>query len=184
MEIIKPPIDGLLVINPKIFGDDRGYFFESWNEESFVKNGLDLDFVQDNQSYSSKGVLRGLHYQCGENAQAKLVRVIKGEVLDVAVDIRPNSKTYGQYIAVELTAENQKQLFIPRGFAHGFLVLSNTAIVSYKVDNNYAPVHDAGIRWNDPTLNIQWRVNEREVLVSEKDVKLPFFSEFETPFTN
>jgi dTDP-4-dehydrorhamnose 3,5-epimerase len=178
------PIEGLVIIEPTVFGDNRGYFLESYNKKKFEEAIGKVSFVQDNESKSSKGVLRGLHFQKPPYAQAKLVRCIEGKVLDVAVDIREGSETYGEHITVELSGENKKQVFIPRGFAHGFLVLSNTAIVSYKVDNNYAPAHDAGIRWNDPTLNIQWRVNEREVLVSEKDVKLPFFSEFETPFTN
>jgi dTDP-4-dehydrorhamnose 3,5-epimerase len=177
-------IEGLVIIEPTVFGDNRGYFLESYNKKKFEEAIGKVSFVQDNESKSSKGVLRGLHFQKPPYAQIKLVRCIQGNVLDVAVDIRDGSETYGKYVSVELSGENKKQVFIPRGFAHGFLVLSNTAIVSYKVDNNYAPAHDAGIRWNDPTLNIQWRVNEREVLVSEKDVKLPFFSEFETPFTN
>ena len=140
--------------------------------------------MQDNESKSSKGVLRGLHFQKPPYAQAKLVRCIEGKVLDIAVDIRDGSETYGEHIIIELSGENKKQVFIPRGFAHGFLVLSNSAIVSYKVDNSYAPAFDAGIRWDDSLLNIQWGVSESEVLVSEKDAKLPFFSEFETPFTN
>ena len=140
--------------------------------------------MQDNESKSSKGVLRGLHFQKPPYAQAKLVRCIEGKVLDVAVDIREGSETFGQHVTVELTGENKKQVFIPRGFAHGFLVLSESAIFAYKVDNSYAPTHDAGIRWDDSLLNIQWGVSESEVLVSEKDAKLPFFLEFETPFTN
>ena len=184
MKFVNTPIEGLVIIEPTVFEDDRGYFLESYNKKKLEEAIGKISFVQDNESKSSKGVLRGLHFQKPPYAQIKLVRCIQGNVLDVAVDIRDGSETYGKYVTVELSGENKKQVFIPRGFAHGFLVLSNTAIVSYKVDNNYAPAHDAGIRWNDPTLNIQWRVNEREVLVSEKDVKLPFFSEFETPFTN
>ena len=184
MKFVNTPIEGLVIIEPTVFADNRGHFLESYNKKKFVEAFGDISFVQDNESKSSKGALRGLHFQKPPYAQIKLVRCIQGNVLDVAVDIRDGSETYGKYVTVELSGENKKQVFIPRGFAHGFLVLSNTAIVSYKVDNNYAPAHDAGIRWNDPTLNIQWRVNEREVLVSEKDVKLPFFSEFETPFTN
>jgi dTDP-4-dehydrorhamnose 3,5-epimerase len=184
MKFVNTPIEGLIIIEPTVFEDDRGYFLESYNKKKLEEAIGKISFVQDNESKSSKGVLRGLHFQKPPYAQIKLVRCIQGNVLDVAVDIRDGSETYGKYVSVELSGENKKQVFIPRGFAHGFLVLSNTAIVSYKVDNNYAPAHDAGIRWNDPTLNIQWRVNEREVLVSEKDVKLPFFSEFETPFTN
>ena len=184
MKFIKTEISDVYIIESSVFEDTRGYFLESFNLDKFEENVCPIKFVQDNESKSSKGVLRGLHFQKPPYAQAKLVRCIEGKVLDVAIDIRDGSETYGKHVSVELSGENKKQVFIPRGFAHGFLVLSNTAIVSYKVDNNYAPAHDAGIRWNDPTLNIQWRVNEREVLVSEKDVKLPFFSEFETPFTN
>lgn len=184
MKFLNTSIEGLVIIEPTVFGDNRGYFLESYNKKKFEEAIGKVSFVQDNESKSSKGVLRGLHFQKPPYAQAKLVRCIEGKVLDVAVDIRDGSETYGKHVSVELSGENKKQVFIPRGFAHGFLVLSNTAIVSYKVDNNYAPAHDAGIRWDDPTLNIQWGVNEREVLVSEKDTKLPFFSEFETPFTN
>jgi len=184
MKFVNTPIEGLVIIEPTVFEDDRGYFSESYNKKKFEKAIGNISFVQDNESKSSRGVLRGLHFQKPPYAQAKLVRCIEGKVLDIAVDIRDGSDTYGQNVSVELSGENKKQVFIPRGFAHGFLVLSNTAIVSYKVDNSYAPTYDAGIRWDDPTLNIQWGVNEREVLVSEKDAKLPFFSEFETPFTN
>ena len=184
MKFVNTSIEGLVVIEPTVFEDDRGYFSESYNKKKFEKAIGNISFVQDNESKSSRGVLRGLHFQKPPYAQAKLVRCIEGKVLDIAVDIRDGSDTYGQNVSVELSGENKKQVFIPRGFAHGFLVLSNTAIVSYKVDNSYAPTYDAGIRWDDPTLNIQWGVNEREVLVSEKDAKLPFFSEFETPFTN
>ena len=184
MKFLNTSIEGLVIIEPTVFGDNRGYFLESYNKKKFEEAIGKVSFVQDNESKSSKGVLRGLHFQKPPYAQAKLVRCIEGKVLDVAVDIRDGSETYGKHVSVELSGENKKQVFIPRGFAHGFLVLSNTAIVSYKVDNNYAPAHDAGIRWDDPTLNIQWGVNEREVLVSEKDTKLPFFSEFESPFTN
>ena len=184
MKFVNTPIEGLVIIEPTVFVDNRGYFLESYNKKKFEKAIGEISFVQDNESKSFKGVLRGLHFQKPPYAQAKLVRCIEGKVLDIAVDIRDGSETYGEHITVELSGENKKQVFIPRGFAHGFLVLSNSAIVSYKVDNSYASAHDAGIRWDDPTLNIQWEVNESEVLVSEKDVKLPFFSEFETPFTN
>jgi len=184
MKFVNTPIEGLVIIEPTVFRDDRGCFLESYNKKKFEKAIGEISFVQDNESKSSKGVLRGLHFQKPPYAQAKLVRCIEGKVLDVAVDIRDGSETYGKHVSVELSGENKKQVFIPRGFAHGFLVLSNTAIVSYKVDNNYAPAHDAGIRWDDPTLNIQWGVNESEVLFSEKDAKLPFFSEFKTPFIN
>ena len=184
MKFVNTPIEGLVIIEPTVFGDNRGYFLESYNKKEFEKAIGEISFVQDNESKSSKGVLRGLHFQKPPYAQAKLVRCIEGKVLDVAVDIREGSETFGQHITVELSGENKKQVFIPRGFAHGFLVLSNSAIVSYKVDNSYAPTYDAGIRWDDPILNIQWGVSESEVLVSEKDAKRPFFSEFETPFTN
>ena len=184
MKFVNTPIEGLVIIEPTVFEDDRGCFSESYNKKKFEKAIGNVSFVQDNESKSSRGVLRGLHFQKPPYAQAKLVRCIKGRVLDIAVDIRDGSDTYGEHITVELSGENKKQVFIPRGFAHGFLVLSNTAIISYKVDNSYAPTYDKGIRWDDPTLNIQWGVNEHDVLVSEKDAKLPFFSEFETPFTN
>ena len=183
MKFVNTPIEGLVIIEPTLFGDDRGYFSESYNKKKFEKAIGKISFVQDNESKSSKGVLRGLHFQKPPYAQAKLVRCIEGKVLDVAVDIRDGSETYGQYVSVELTGENKKQVFIPRGFAHGFLVLSESAIFAYKVDNSYAPTHDAGIRWDDSLLNIQWGVSESDVLVSEKDAKLPFFLEFETPFT-
>ena len=184
MKFIKTKIEGLTIIEPTVFGDERGYFLESYNEKEFEKAIGKVSFVQDNESKSSKGVLRGLHFQKPPFEQAKLVRCIEGKVLDVAVDIRKNSKTYGQHVAVLLSGENKRQLFVPRAFAHGFLVLSDTATFAYKVDNTYAPEFDVGIRWDDSILNIQWGVNESEVLVSEKDTKLPFFSEFESPFTN
>jgi dTDP-4-dehydrorhamnose 3,5-epimerase len=184
MKFVNTSIEGLVIIEPTVFGDNRGYFLESYNKKKFEEAIGKVSFVQDNESKSSKEVLRGLHFQKPPYAQAKLVSCIKGKVLDIAVDIREGSETYGQHVIIELSGENKKQVFIPRGFAHGFLVLSNTAIVTYKVDNSYAPTHDAGIRWDDSLLNIQWGVSESEVLVSEKDAKLPFFSEFETPFTN
>ena len=184
MKFLNTPIEGLVIIEPTLFGDDRGYFLESYNKKEFEKAIGEISFVQDNESKSSKGVLRGLHFQKPPYTQAKLVRCIEGKVLDVAVDIREGSETFGQHVTVELTGENKKQVFIPRGFAHGFLVLSESAIFAYKVDNSYAPTHDAGIRWDDSLLNIQWGVSESDVLVSEKDAKLPFFLEFETPFTN
>ena len=184
MKFVNTPIEGLVIIEPTVFEDDRGYFLESYNKKKFEKAIGKISFVQDNESKSSRGVLRGLHFQKPPFAQAKLVRCIEGRVLDISVDIREGSDTYGEHVTVELTGENKKQVFIPRGFAHGFLVLSESAIFAYKVDNSYAPTHDAGIRWDDSLLNIQWGVSESEVLVSEKDAKLPFFSEFETPFTN
>jgi len=183
MKFTKTKIEGLVIIEPRVFGDERGYFLESYNEKEFEKAIGKVSFVQDNESKSSKGVLRGLHFQKPPYSQAKLVRCIEGKVLDVAVDIRDGSKTFGQHVAVELSGENKKQVFIPRGFAHGFLVLSESATFAYKVDNSYAPEYDAGIRWDDSMLNIQWGVNESEVMVSEKDAEFPFFLEFETPFT-
>ena len=166
------------IIEPKIIADDRGYFMESFNEKIFLNEvGQNVHFVQDNQSFSTKGVLRGLHYQCGEHAQAKLVRVLQGEVLDVAVDIRPNSATYGQYEAVVLSAENQKQFFVPRGFAHGFLVLSETATFFYKCDNFYNKESEGGVLWNDTDLNIDWKLPAAAVILSEKDRIQPTFKE-------
>jgi len=175
-------IKDLIILQPKIFGDERGYFIESYNQKKFEQIVGEVSFVQDNESKSSRGVLRGLHFQKPPFDQAKLVRCIKGKVIDVAVDLRNGSKTYGQYVAIELSCENKRQLFIPRGFAHGFLVLSEFAIFSYKVDNVYAPDYDSGIHWNDPVLNIPWGINENEILVSEKDSMLPFFSEIRSPF--
>jgi len=183
MKFTKTSIEGIVIIHPTVFGDNRGYFLESYNEKEFKEVIGKVSFVQDNESKSSKGVLRGLHFQKPPFAQAKLVRCIEGKVLDVVVDIRKNSKTYGQYFTTELSGENKKQVFIPRGFAHGFLVLSDSAIFAYKVDNTFAPEHDAGIRWNDPIVNIQWGLSESEVLVSKKDAQLPFFTEFDSPFT-
>ena len=174
MKATETKLEGCFILEPTIFEDKRGYFFESFNEEKFntlIKTKV--VFVQDNESFSSKGVLRGLHYQVGEHAQAKLVRVIKGKVLDVAVDVRENSKTFGQHVAVELSEDNKKQLFVPRGFAHGFIVLSDTAIFSYKCDNLYNKASEGGIIYNDPKLNIDWQLPEKELLVSEKDVVLP-----------
>lgn len=171
MEYIKTDIDGVWIIEPKVFNDARGYFFEAWKKDEFEQHIGPVTFVQDNESKSSYGVLRGLHYQKGEFSQAKLVRVIKGRVVDVAVDIRKSSKTYGKYVMVELSEENKRQLFIPRGFAHGFLVLSDEAIFTYKVDNIYAPQYEASIRWNDETINIKWPINIADIKTSEKDLK-------------
>jgi dTDP-4-dehydrorhamnose 3,5-epimerase len=184
MKFVETKISDVIIIEPTVFGDERGYFLESYNQNKFEEVVGKTSFVQDNESKSSKGVLRGLHFQKPPFEQAKLVRCIEGEVLDVAVDIRKNSKTYGQHVTVLLSGENKRQLFVPRGFAHGFLVLSDTATFAYKVDNTYAPEFDAGIRWNDKELNIQWGLEESEVLVSAKDAELPFFSEFDSPFTN
>ena len=174
MKAIETKLEGCFVLEPTIFEDKRGYFFESFNEEKFktlINNKV--AFVQDNESFSSKGVLRGLHYQVDEYAQAKLVRVIKGRVLDVAVDIRKKSPTFGNHVAIELSEENKKQLFVPRGFAHGFIVLSNTALFSYKCDNFYNKASEGGIIYNDPKLNIDWQLPKKELLVSEKDGVLP-----------
>ena len=182
MKFIKTKISDLIIIEPTAFGDVRGYFLESYNKKKFEKIIGKTSFVQDNESKSSRGVLRGLHFQKPPFDQAKLVRCIEGKVLDVAVDLRYGSKTYGQHLAIELTSENKKQLFVPRGFAHGFLVLSDSAVFAYKVDNLYAPDYDSGIFWNDPTLNISWGLDESKILISEKDSKLSFFSDFKSPF--
>ena len=179
MEYKKTTIEGVYIIEPKVFNDARGYFFETWKKEEFEQHIGKVEFVQDNESKSSYGVLRGLHYQKGDCSQAKLVRVIKGKVLDVAVDIRKSSPTFGKYVMVELSDENKRQFFIPRGFAHGFLVLSDEAIFTYKVDNAYAPQADAGIRWNDPDINIQWPIDPAQVQTSEKDLKQPFLKDAE-----
>lgn len=170
MEYIETAIKGVFIIEPRVFSDTRGYFMEAWKKADFEEHIGKVDFIQDNESKSTYGVLRGLHYQKGGYAQAKLVRVIKGKVLDVAVDIRKSSPTFGQHIMVELSEENKRQFFIPRGFAHGFLVLSDEAVFTYKVDNVYAPQQEAGIRWNDPDLNIQWPINQKDVVTSEKDL--------------
>lgn len=183
MEVRKTAIEGVYIIEPKVFGDARGYFFESYNEREFrEKTGLDITFVQDNESKSSYGVLRGLHFQKPPYTQSKLVRVVKGRVLDVAVDIRKDSATYGKYVAVELTEENHLQFFIPKGFAHGFSVLSETAVFQYKCDEFYAPQSEGAIAWNDPTLKIDWQLDEKDVLLSEKDKHHPMFNEFISPF--
>lgn len=172
MDYIKTPIEGVYIIKPKVFEDHRGYFFESFRQSDFDANiGGHTEFIQDNESKSSYGVLRGLHYQKGEYSQAKLVRVIKGKVLDVAVDIRKESPTFGKYVMVELSEENKTQFFIPRGFAHGFLVLSDEAIFTYKVDNQYAPQSEASIRFDDPDINIEWPIDQADMLLSEKDLK-------------
>jgi len=182
MKFIKTKISGLIIIEPTVFEDERGYFLESYNENKFKKAIGKIAFVQDNESKSIKGVLRGLHFQKPPFEQAKLVRCIEGEVLDVALDIRKNSKTYGEHVAVLLSAENRRQLFLPRGFAHGFLVLSERATFTYKVDNIYAPDYDAGIRWNDKELNIEWGMEDKKIILSKKDAELPFFFEFESTF--
>ena len=179
MEYKETKIKGVFIIEPKVFQDARGYFMEAWKQAEFDEHVGRTVFIQDNESKSSYGVLRGLHYQKGDASQAKLVRVIKGKVLDVAVDIRKSSPTFGQHVMVELSEENKRQFFIPRGFAHGFLVLSQEAIFTYKVDNPYAPQCDAGIRWNDPDLGIEWPIDPAEVLKSEKDLKQPLLKNAE-----
>lgn len=180
MEYIKTAIDGVWILEPKVFGDHRGYFFESWRQQDFDSHiGRHVEFVQDNESKSTRGVLRGLHYQKGEFSQAKLVRVIRGSVLDVAVDIRKSSLTFGKYVAVELSEDNHRQLFIPRGFAHGFLVMSDTAVFTYKVDNQYAPQAEAGIRWDDADIGIEWPIDPSEIILSEKDAKAKLLAEAE-----
>ena len=179
MKFEKTAIEGVYVITPKIFNDARGYFFEAFKQEEFEREIGKVNFIQDNESKSSKGVLRGLHYQKGEFSQAKLVRVIKGRVVDVAVDLRRRSSTFGKYVMVELSEDNKKQLFIPRGFAHGFLVLSDEAIFTYKVDNVYSPQNEASIKWNDEQINIAWPVDGLSVVTSEKDEKGNKLSEAE-----
>lgn len=169
MKFIKTDIDGVFIIEPTVFEDDRGYFFESYNEAEFIKNGITNRFVQDNQSKSSYGVIRGLHCQLGEYSQAKLVRVLQGKVLDVTVDIRKGSPTFGKHVAVELSAENKRQLFIPRHFLHGFSVLSEDAIVAYKCDNLYCKEAEFGIRYDDPEIGIDWKVSIDKIITSEKD---------------
>ena len=184
MEVIKTNIEGVFIIEPKVFGDSRGYFFESFNVREFrEKTGLEINFVQDNESRSHYGVLRGLHFQRPPYAQSKLVRCVQGAVLDVAVDIRSSSPTYGQHIAVELTEDNHRQFFIPKGFAHGFAVLSETAVFQYKCDEFYHPEADGGISILDDGLGIDWKIPTDKVLLSDKDTKHPLFKDFETPFT-
>lgn len=182
MEVIKTAIDGVVIIEPRIFKDARGYFFESFSAREFEEKVCKTTFVQDNESFSSYGVLRGLHFQKPPFTQSKLVRVIKGAVLDVAVDIRKGSPTYGKHVAVELTEENHRQLFIPRGFAHGFAVLSDEVLFQYKCDNFYAPQADGGIAWNDPDLGIDWRIPVDKVILSEKDIKHPCLKDYDSEF--
>jgi len=171
MEYLKTEIEGVYIIEPRVFSDARGYFMEAWKQEEFNRHIGRVDFIQDNESKSTFGVLRGLHYQKGELSQAKLVRVIKGRVVDVAVDLRKSSATFGKHVMVELSEDNKRQFFIPRGFAHGFLVLSDEAIFTYKVDNPYAPQAEAGIRWDDPDLGIAWPIDAGQVVTSEKDLR-------------
>ena len=179
MEYIKTEIEGVWIIQPKVFNDARGYFFEAWKKEEFEEHVGKVSFVQDNESKSSYGVLRGLHYQKGEFSQAKLVRVIKGCVLDVAVDIRKDSPTFGKHVMVELSEDNKRQFFIPRGFAHGFLVMSDEAIFTDKVDNIYAPQAEASIRFDDPDIAIKWPIDSKDVLTSAKDMDAKSLKEAE-----
>ena len=177
MEYKETKIQGVFIIEPRVFNDARGYFMEAWKQAEFNEHVGRVDFIQDNESKSSYGVLRGLHYQKGDASQAKLVRVIKGRVLDVAVDIRRSSPTFGKHVMVELSEDNKRQFFIPRGFAHGFLVLSDEAVFTYKVDNVYAPQTEAGVRWNDPDLAIEWPIDPKDVVTSEKDLKQPLLKD-------
>ena len=182
MNIIEAVIKGVVIIEPRLFRDERGYFFESFSQREFEEKVCKTTFVQDNESKSSYGVLRGLHFQKPPFAQSKLVRVIKGVVLDVAVDIRKGSPTFGQYVSVELTGENHRQFFIPRGFAHGFSVLSEEVIFQYKCDNFYSPQSEGAIAWNDPDLNIDWRIPAEKVVLSEKDSKHPRLKDWQNVF--
>jgi dTDP-4-dehydrorhamnose 3,5-epimerase len=182
MEVIKTDIDGVYIIEPKIFEDSRGYFFESYNDLEFINKVGFVDFIQDNESKSSYGVMRGLHFQKPPHTQAKLVRCVRGAVLDVAVDLRKDSPTYGKHVAVELTEDNHRQLFIPKGFAHGFSVLSDIAIFQYKCDDFYHPELDGGINILDESLGIDWRIPKDKAILSEKDTKHPLLKDFETPF--
>lgn len=177
MEVTKTALEGVVIIEPKVFGDERGYFFESFSLREFEQKVRPINFVQDNESRSKYGVLRGLHFQKGEKAQSKLVRVVEGRVLDVAVDIRRGSPTFGKYVAVELSAENKRQFFIPRGFAHGFAVLSESATFQYKCDNYYAPEAEGAIAWNDPELAIDWQIPADKVILSPKDSAHPTLRE-------
>jgi dTDP-4-dehydrorhamnose 3,5-epimerase len=183
MEVIKTEIEGVVIIEPRVFGDARGYFFESFNAREFAeKTGMQVNFVQDNESMSHYGVLRGLHFQQPPFAQSKLVRVVKGRVLDIAVDIRVGSPTYGKYVSVELTEDNHRQFFMSKGFAHGFSVLSDEVIFQYKCDEFYAPQSEGAIAWNDPDLAIDWQIPADKVLLSDKDKKHPFLRDFKSPF--
>ena len=182
MKVVKTAIEDVVIIEPDVFGDARGYFFESYSQKRFDEQVRPVKFVQDNESKSRYGVLRGLHFQKGKDAQSKLVRVVKGRVLDVAVDIRRGSPTFGKYVAVELTEENHRQLFIPRGFAHGFSVLSEEAVFQYKCDNLYAPQSEGAIAWNDPDIGIDWGLKAEDVLLSAKDAAHPLLSEAEELF--
>ena len=178
MNYIQTDIEGPLIVEPRVFGDHRGYFFESFSQRDFEEHVGPVAFVQDNESFSAKrGVLRGLHFQKGKAAQAKLLRVVRGSVLDVAVDIRPGSPTFGKYVSLVLSGENKRQFFIPRGFAHGFLVLEDDTIFQYKCDNFYAPEAEGSYRWNDPFFAVDWGISPEEVILSEKDAKAPFYKQ-------
>lgn len=180
MKIKESKLKGCYMLEPSIFKDERGYFFESFNEKKFNKEiGYKVKFIQDNQSFSTYGVLRGLHFQSADDAQAKLMRVLSGKILDIAVDIRKDSPTFGNYITVELSSENKKQLFIPKGFAHGFVVLSKTAEFLYKVDNYYAPKSESGILYNDPDLDINWKIDKDNIIINNKDLDLSLLKDLE-----
>lgn len=182
MKIIETEIPGLLIIEPRVFADERGYFFESYNQQKFEKKSFETHFVQDNESKSQYGVIRGLHYQLAPYSQAKLVRVISGSVYDVAVDLRTGSPTFGKWVGLVLSEDNKKQFFIPKGFAHGFSVLSESAIFSYKCDDYYNPSADRGIRFDDPALGIDWMIPKEKQIISDKDQKHPFLADAETNF--
>ena len=182
MQFIKTNLPDVIIIQPKVFGDARGYFFESFNQKEFEKHVGQVNFIQDNESKSSKGVLRGLHFQKPPYTQSKLLRCIEGEVLDVAVDLRQDSPTYKQSFSIVLSGENKKQIFVPKGFAHGFLVLSDTATIAYKVDGYYAPDHDSGIAWNDEEINIDWGISAEDIQLSGKDKNLKPLAEIKNPF--
>lgn len=179
MKVTKTEIDGVFIIEPQVFEDERGYFFESYNKEKLKEQGIDYDFIQDNQSKSKYGTIRGIHFQKGAYAQAKLVRVLEGTVLDVAVDLRKDSPTFGKHVAVELSAENRRQLMIPRGFGHGFSVLSETAVFAYKCDNVYNKASEGGLRYNDPKLGIDWKIDTDKAILSDKDKVNPLLEEIE-----
>lgn len=182
MEVIKTKIEGIVIIEPRIFKDARGYFYESFSQKEFDEKVMPIRFVQDNESMSTYGVMRGLHFQRPPFTQSKLVRCCRGAILDIAVDIRKGSPTYGQHVAIELTEENHRQLFIPRGFAHGFAVLSDVAVLQYKCDNFYAPQADAGIQLRDKELGIDWQIPTENAILSEKDIKHPCLKDFDSPF--
>lgn len=182
MNVIKTKIEGVVILEPKVFQDPRGYFFESWSKRVFREKVADVEFVQENESSSAKGVIRGLHFQLPPHAQAKLVKCVVGKVIDVALDLRKDSPSYGQHVAVELSAENKREFFIPRGFAHGFSVLSDYAIFQYKCDNYYAPESEGGLSILDDSLGIEWGINPHEAILSQKDMNHPLFKDFDSPF--